>query len=112
MTHSALRFTLADRLIKARNFHGLTQQQAADRLGIGKRSLVRYESGDQEPDISVLRKYRDVLDIPLEWLLEDELGGGTVSDTLTGRYEDQLALFDEFDQVSAGIWHPSYAAAA
>lgn len=38
-------WTFTDRLIKARTFAGLSQQQLADLLGISERTVKRYEAG-------------------------------------------------------------------
>ena len=38
-------WTFTDRLIKARTYAGLSQQQLADLLGISERTVKRYEAG-------------------------------------------------------------------
>ena len=42
---------------------GLTQEQAADRIGIARQTLVNYETGKTFPDIKTLRRIADVYGI-------------------------------------------------
>lgn len=66
-THPVPVWTLGDRLTKAREHAGLTQQQMADQLQIGRRSIVRYES-DRTPPRSIVIAYSAVTAVPLWWL--------------------------------------------
>lgn len=43
-------------LVKIRHFHELTQQQAADKIGVNRASLASYEEGRAEPSFQVLMK--------------------------------------------------------
>ena len=42
---------------------GLTQEQAADKIGIARQTLVNYETGKTFPDIKTLRRIADVYGI-------------------------------------------------
>jgi len=48
----------------------LTQQQLADMLGVSFKSVSKWECGNSIPDISILKKVSDVLNITIEDLLE------------------------------------------
>ena len=53
---------------------GLTQQEAAKALGIGKATLQNYEAGKQYPSIPILKKIEDLYGVPyadLIFLLEN-----------------------------------------
>ena len=63
-------FTLGDRLRKARDVTGMSQQQMATSLGIGRRSVSRYEDGDQEPKRGVVMAWSMVTGVPYRWLAE------------------------------------------
>jgi len=52
--------------MKAREWAGLTQQQMANRLGIGRRSIVRYEAQDDPPRTVVL-SYAVATSVPEWW---------------------------------------------
>lgn len=60
-------WTVGDRLAKARDFAGLTQQQMAERLDMGRRSIVRYEARSNPPR-SIVLAYAAVTGVPVEWL--------------------------------------------
>jgi transcriptional regulator with XRE-family HTH domain len=46
----------ANNLVKIRNFYDLSQQQAAERIGIHRHNLAAYEEGRAEPCYAVLFK--------------------------------------------------------
>lgn len=60
-------FDVHDRLTKARNDAGLTQSQMAELLGVGRRSIVRYESSGNVPR-SVILSYHVATKTDLSWL--------------------------------------------
>lgn len=64
-------WTVGDRLAKARVFADLTQEQMAQQLDIGRRSIVRYESSGSPPRAIVLA-YSAVTRVPLWWFEPDE----------------------------------------
>lgn len=66
--HDLPTWTLADRLIKAREHAGLTQDELATRLGRGKRSIVRYESGTKQPSRPIVIAWAHQTAVPLWWL--------------------------------------------
>ena len=47
----------------------MTQSELADRLGLTRQAISRYECGDSFPDISVLRELAGIFGIPLELLI-------------------------------------------
>lgn len=58
-----------DRIRSARIARGLTLQNTADMLGISLRSIQKYESGEREPELSLLVSMADILDVPTDFLL-------------------------------------------
>ena len=63
-----LTLTFGERLAKARRLAGMTQTQMAVRLGIGRRSLVRYEDDTMTPNQAICIAWSVVTDVPTEWL--------------------------------------------
>lgn len=49
---------------------GLTQQQLADELGIGRVNYTRYENGTVRPDYETIIKLADYYDITLDELFD------------------------------------------
>lgn len=64
-------WTLADRLLKARVFARLEQNELAAKLGISRASVSNYERGNTEPNRPVLYMYSVVTGVDLAWLIGD-----------------------------------------
>ena len=50
-------------------YRGLTQEQAAEQVGITYSSYVKIENAFQTPSLSTLVKISEVLDVSLDWLV-------------------------------------------
>ncbi|NBH27638.1 XRE family transcriptional regulator [Lachnospiraceae bacterium] len=57
------------RLNETRKSKGVTAQQMADLLHINIRSYRAYESADRSPNIDILVKIADILDVSTDYLL-------------------------------------------
>ena len=57
------------RLNQTRKTKGITAQQMADYLNINIRSYRAYESADRMPNLEILVKIADVLDVSTDYLL-------------------------------------------
>ncbi len=60
-----------EQLRTLRNAKGVTQQQAADEIGIAKTTYIGYEKGDREPTLSVLKKMAQMFGMTLSELCMD-----------------------------------------
>ena len=70
-----LTMSLPERLIALRKERGLTQQQMAEAIGIHVNSLKKYESGQAQPSLDVLKKIALALHVSSDFLLfEHERG--------------------------------------
>jgi len=59
-----------DRALKLiRVYHGLSQVQVAEQLGLSKSYVSEIEKGTKKPSIDVLERYAEVFDLPLSQLL-------------------------------------------
>jgi transcriptional regulator with XRE-family HTH domain len=63
---------LTSRLIELRKQRGLSQQAMADAIGIHANSWKKYETGQAQPSIDVLRKIAIALHVSTDFLLFDE----------------------------------------
>ena len=52
---------------------GLTQQQLADKLGITDKAVSKWERGISYPDITLLRRLADALEVSVSELLGGEM---------------------------------------
>lgn len=81
-------FSLGERIRKAREDLGLSQQAFADLLGINRKTLNNWEGGRNHPRYGDLMLIASVADVSLEWLAAEEFrptfGGVAASPTSQG----------------------------
>lgn len=65
-------WTLGDRIRKARQISGLTQDELAQVLSIGKRTLLRYENDERPAKSAHLYVIALRTKVPLSWLVHGE----------------------------------------
>lgn len=58
-----------ERLKQARKGNGLTQQQAAEKIGVPQQTWQRYESGKCDLKMSTIYNICKALDISADWLM-------------------------------------------
>lgn len=81
----------AELLVAVRDHHRLTQRQLAERSGIAQPQLVRYETGEVEPGLPVLRRLlRSVGWLPTHGL---EPTAAAVDEQLTDEVDLDTDLF-------------------
>lgn len=61
--------TIHENLRKLRLERNLTQEQAAQRLGVTRQALSGYELGRTRPDIDTLMRLSDIYEVPLDTIL-------------------------------------------
>lgn len=60
---------LCERIIEQRNRLGLSQESLAEQLGIGRRTVIRYESGETIPTGDALVKLCSLFSVSSDYLL-------------------------------------------
>ena len=60
---------LSERLLYLRTEQRLTQQTAAEKMGLTYRSYRRYEAGEREPDASALWQMADFYGVTIDYLV-------------------------------------------
>ena len=60
---------MRDRLATERRNNGLTQAEAAEKLGVVPETVANWESGRAEPSVATLRKLADLYGVPLAELV-------------------------------------------
>jgi len=58
-----------ERLKRLRSRAGITQEQAATHIGVGRSTYSKYETGDSEPSHDILRRLADFFDCTMDYLL-------------------------------------------
>ena len=64
--------TLADKLKEARKNAGLTQIELAEKLCVSRQAITKWETGKGIPDIDNLKMISKVLNVSIDFLLDDE----------------------------------------
>ena len=67
--------TLREKLIVLRDRAGLSQMELADRLGVSRQAVSRWESGDTTPSVDKLKTLARIYGVSLDWLCSDTADG-------------------------------------
>ena len=82
----------------ARKKAAVTQEELAKRIGLNRATISKYESGQIEPSISMLRKICEALDCPLTDIMSVDEIMFTASKALD-RIQNEIDLYKENDNV-------------
>lgn len=89
-------FTLGERIRKAREDLGLSQQEFADAIGHDRKSLGNWENGRNVPTYGALMLISSVADVSLEWLAGElyrpSIGVGLAADNRKAASRDTHRL--------------------
>lgn len=90
-------WTLGDRMRKAREHAGLKQTELAAEIGIGRSSIINYESDRAQPPRPVLVAWALRCAVPYEWLTGEPVfsrrGGIRTARSLTpGTWANQYTI--------------------
>lgn len=66
-----------DRLRSLRERRGISQTEAAKRMGMVRTTYSNYEAGNREPDNESLKKLAEFYEVSVDYLLGIEIPGGT-----------------------------------
>ncbi len=58
-----------DNLVQLRKIHKLTQEDIAEKVGVSRQAVAKWESGDSVPDIDKCRLIADFFDVTLDDLV-------------------------------------------
>ncbi len=61
-----------DNLVTLRKLHALSQEALAERLGITRQTLSKWETGESLPDIGRCRQIAQIFDVSLDELVSDD----------------------------------------
>ncbi|RUB20515.1 XRE family transcriptional regulator, partial [Pseudomonas aeruginosa] len=59
--------SFTERFLQLRKQHGLTQQQMAETVGIHITQVKRYESGEAQPSLEILKKVATAFNVTTDW---------------------------------------------
>ena len=58
-----------DNLVSLRKMHGFSQDELAEKIGVSRQTLSKYETGESLPDIEKCKLLAEVLDVSLDDLV-------------------------------------------
>lgn len=80
---------LADKIMDLRKRNGWSQEELAEKLGVSRQSISKYEGAQSVPDLDKLLKLSEIFGVSTDYLLKDELEMEEyVSDHATEDYEE------------------------
>jgi transcriptional regulator with XRE-family HTH domain len=100
-TTALLAMTFPERLVEIRKSRTLTQQGLADLAGIHLTQIQRYEKGEAQPTLDMIRKLSLALSVSADWLLFDVDERGP-DDALKRQFE-ALRQFDDDERHVAEV---------
>lgn len=65
--------TFSEKIREERRKRSLTQAQFGELLGISSRMVAAYETGGRKPHPQKMQNFADILELPLEYLKNDEI---------------------------------------
>ena len=66
----------ADNLVDLRKYHAMSQEELAERIGVSRQTLSKYETGESLPDIEKCKALADVFGITVDDLISYETTDG------------------------------------
>lgn len=74
---------LADKIINLRKKNGWSQEELANKLGVSRQSVSKYESAQAIPDMDKIVKLSDIFGVTTDYLIKDEIETEEFSNTDT-----------------------------
>lgn len=66
----------ADNLMELRKYHNLSQEELAEKIGVSRQTLSKYETGESLPDIVKCKMLADVFGVTVDDLISYEKSAG------------------------------------
>lgn len=61
---------LSDKIFKLRKVNGLSQDNLAEKLGVSRQSISKWESGQSTPELDKVLKLAEIFDVTTDYLLQ------------------------------------------
>lgn len=93
--------TLGEKIYKLRNERNLTQEQLAEKLGVTRQSISKWEGDLVKPEIEKLKAMAKLFEVSLDDLISDE--AAEAKPAKTGRLERDVTIYKFVSVITAGI---------
>lgn len=84
-------------LRELRTKKGVYQKDVAKYLGVDRTTYVKYERGDSEPSIDIIKKLANYFDVTVDFLVWEEKKANTLDEQLSGI---EFALYGEIHDLT------------
>ncbi|HBH93885.1 MAG TPA: XRE family transcriptional regulator, partial [Bacteroides sp.] len=64
---------LADKIINLRKKNGWSQEELAERLGVSRQSVSKYEGAQSVPDLDKILKLSEIFGVTTDYLIKDDI---------------------------------------
>lgn len=68
-----IRMILADKITEERKKNGWSQEELADKLGVSRQAVSKWESAGSTPDLQRVIQLAQLFDVSTDYLLRDEV---------------------------------------
>ena len=79
---------LADKITEERKKNGWSQEELADKLGVSRQAVSKWESAGAVPDLQRIIQLSELFSVSTDYLLKDEMEVEASSDMMKGINED------------------------
>jgi len=63
---------MQEKILYLRKKAGYSQEALAEKLGVSRQAVSKWENGDAEPELSKIRSLTELFDVSIDWLLSEE----------------------------------------
>ena len=63
---------LSEKIHNCRKEKGLSQDALAEKMGVSRQAVSKWETGESSPELGKMKALADVLGVTVDWLLSDE----------------------------------------
>ena len=101
---------LADKIIEHRKKHGWSQEELADRLGVSRQSVSKWESAQAVPDMKKILQLAEVFQVSTDYLLRDDIETMTAPETPVDSGLEETVRTVSMGEANVFLQHNEYAA--
>ncbi len=91
----------SEKLYALRKKDGLSQEQLAERLGVSRQAVSKWESGKAVPESDTLVSISEYFNVSLDYLMKED--DSAVSETIAGTESDQTANNNGIEKRILGV---------
>lgn len=87
--------TVGERIKELRTSKGMTQKELGEKSGILAPNIRKYESSRQNPKAETLQKIANVLDVPVNYLLDEKVNLEKFDEHITDAQKYEIQMLDK-----------------